>query len=66
MVKCRKWRKIYKRLILQTFLEGNARKFLSRGKSNNPGESFVRISLVHNITKCKEAIDKIEKQIKCI
>ncbi len=40
--------------------------FLSKGKYKNPGKNFVRVSLVHNITKCKGAIDQIAKQIKCI
>ena len=40
--------------------------FLAKGKTENPGESFVRVSLVHNLSKSKKAIDKIEKQIKCI
>lgn len=38
-------------------------KFLAIGKTDNPGNSFVRISLVHNFVKCKKAIDKISKQI---
>ena len=40
--------------------------FLAKGKTQNPGKNFVRISLVHNLVKSKKAIDKIEKQIKCI
>ena len=40
--------------------------FLAKGKKENPGNNFVRISLVHSVTKCKDAIDKIEKQIRCI
>ena len=33
------------------------------GKTDNPGNSVVRISLVHNFVNCKKAIDKISKQI---
>ncbi|MBF96075.1 MAG: aspartate aminotransferase [Pelagibacterales bacterium] len=40
--------------------------YLSKGKYNNPGKSFIRVSLVHNISKCKEAINKIDAQLKCI
>ena len=41
-------------------------EFDAKGNIKNPGKKFVRISLVHNVTKCKQAIDKIEKQLKCI
>ncbi len=40
-------------------------KYLSKGNKKNPGKNFIRISLVHNFKKCKNAIDKIDEIIKC-
>ena len=38
--------------------------YLAKGFKNNPGNKYVRISLVHNILKCKSAIENIEKLLK--
>ena len=40
-------------------------KYLSAGVKDNPGKDYVRVSLVHNTTISKEAINKIAKQLKC-
>ena len=34
-------------------------------EKNNPGNEFVRVSLVHSNNKSKEAINKIARQLKC-
>ena len=40
-------------------------KYLSVESKNSPGKEYVRVSLVHNNTKSKEALNKIAKQLKC-
>ncbi|MDC3024102.1 aminotransferase class I/II-fold pyridoxal phosphate-dependent enzyme [Alphaproteobacteria bacterium] len=40
-------------------------KYLSYGTANNPGKKYIRVSLVHNNSISKEAINKIAKQLKC-
>ncbi len=40
-------------------------EYLATGQKNNPGKKYVRISLVHSNAKCKEALNKIAKQLKC-
>ena len=40
-------------------------KYLSYGTTNNPGKKYIRVSLVHDNSKSKEAINKIAKQLKC-
>ena len=40
-------------------------KYLAYGKKSNPGKNYIRIALVHDYNKNKNALIKITKMLKC-